>query len=121
MTDWDAPDKYEGRLVLPTAPAARRRAAAHEDRACSQENRGNARAVLMAPDWDAPDKYEGRLVLPNAPASVSPATAAAESSVFDSVVAAVEALYKREPKLTRNLLDVLRAASTSDLKGLFGS
>jgi hypothetical protein len=43
-----------------------------------------------------------------------------ESSAFDRVAAAVERLYEREPKLTRELLEQLRGASTSDLERLFG-
>jgi hypothetical protein len=63
-------------------------------------------------DWP-PDKYDGTLVLPGA--------APAESLTLDGVATAIEALYEREPKLTRNLLERLRAASTEDLEALFKS
>jgi hypothetical protein len=43
------------------------------------------------------------------------------STVFDTITHAIEALYEREPKLTRELLQRLRAASTADLERLFGS
>jgi hypothetical protein len=69
-------------------------------------------------DWP-PDRYEGRLILPKSPAPVS-APAPDEPSAFDSIAAAVERLYEREPKLTRDLLMQLRAASISDLERLFG-
>jgi hypothetical protein len=71
-------------------------------------------------DWAPPDRYEGKLVLPSAPAPVSPAAAAAESSRVDSIAVVFEELYAREPRLTRDLLRQLRAASVEDLKRLFG-
>jgi hypothetical protein len=73
-------------------------------------------------EWDAPDKYEGKLVPPGSPAWVQLSRSfPEESSAFDNIAAAIEALYAHEPKLTRNLLEQLRAASTSDLERLFGS
>jgi hypothetical protein len=66
-----------------------------------------------------PDRYEGKLVLPESPAG-GPMAVREESSAFDRVAAAVERLYEREPKLTRELLEQLRGASTSDLERLFG-
>jgi hypothetical protein len=73
-------------------------------------------------DWTPPDKYEGKLVLPGTPATspVSPATVD-DPSAFDRVAQVIERLYEREPKLTRDLLNELRAASTADLERLFGS
>jgi hypothetical protein len=54
--------------------------------------------------WVPPDRYEGTLKLPEAPA---PKPAPARTSEEPS---AIERLYEREPKLTRNLLEQLRAA-----------
>jgi hypothetical protein len=42
-----------------------------------------------------------------------------EPSTVDSIAAAIEALYEREPKMTRHLLELLRAANISDLERLF--
>jgi hypothetical protein len=66
-----------------------------------------------------PDKYEGKLVPPET-AGAAPAAALEESSAFDRIAAAIERLYEREPKLTRELLEQLRTASASDLERLFG-
>jgi hypothetical protein len=55
------------------------------------------------------------MVPPGSPAADPPK----ESSTFDLVAAAIEALYEVEPKLARNLLETLRAASTADLERLF--
>jgi hypothetical protein len=71
-------------------------------------------------DWVPPDRYEGKLVLPETP-TPAPVPAPEEPSAFDRVASALEALYEREPRLTRNLLEQLRAASTADLERLFGA
>lgn len=65
------------------------------------------------------DKYEGTLVLPGASAAAPTSPSTQEVSVFDSVVIAIERLYEREPKLTHDLLDVLRATNIDDLERLF--
>jgi hypothetical protein len=72
--------------------------------------------------WDGPDKYAGKLVLPATPdhAAAAPPAEPEQPSVYDLVTQAIEALYECEPKLTRNLLERLRAASRTDLERLFG-
>jgi hypothetical protein len=67
-------------------------------------------------DWP-PDKYEGKLVLPSP--SQRAARASVESSAFDVTAGIIEQLYEAEPKLTRSLLEAMRAASTADLERLF--
>jgi hypothetical protein len=67
-----------------------------------------------------PDRYEGKLVLPEATAAAA-APASDEPSAFDRITATLERLYEREPRLTRELLEQLRAASTADLERLFGA
>jgi hypothetical protein len=68
-----------------------------------------------------PDRYDGTLVPPAAPAGSAGRTSCGpeEPSTADSIAAAIEELYEREPKLTRNLLDLLRSASIADLERLF--
>jgi hypothetical protein len=67
-----------------------------------------------------PDRYEGTLVLPEATASAAP-PALDEPSAFDRVAAAFERLYEREPRLTRDLLNELRAASPASACDWSGS
>jgi hypothetical protein len=57
-------------------------------------------------DWTPPDRYAGRLIPPGtlAPSSAPPAEPESPS-VFATITATIEALYEREPKLTRNLLE----------------
>lgn len=70
--------------------------------------------------WVPPDKYEGVFVPPATTAqNAAPPRAVNPDSVFDGIAAAIEELYAREPKLMRNLLQQLRAASTEDLERLF--
>jgi hypothetical protein len=70
-------------------------------------------------DWTPPDRYEGTLVLPVTPAPAAVPQAQAEPSAFDRIAAAIERLYEREPRLTRELLNELRSASTENLERLF--
>jgi hypothetical protein len=60
-------------------------------------------------DWTPPDRYEGKLVLPEATAAAPPQVQE-EPSAFDRITAVIERLYEREPRLTRELLNELRAA-----------
>jgi hypothetical protein len=71
-------------------------------------------------DWTPPDRYEGKLLLPESPAQAQ-ASAAVEPVAFDRIAQAIERLYEREPRLTRELLNELRAASTADLERLFSA
>jgi hypothetical protein len=66
-------------------------------------------------DWDAPDKYEGRLILPGGQRNPPQE----EASTFELIASAIEALYEREPVLTRSLLERLCMATTEDLQRLF--
>jgi hypothetical protein len=64
-----------------------------------------------------PDLYEGSLIEPGQAQAHAPK----ESSTFELIAEAIEALYAVEPQRTRALLELLRAASVSDLQKLFGA
>jgi hypothetical protein len=69
-------------------------------------------------DWKAPDLYEGRLIEPGQPVSPPAPPAGEEPSAFANITSAIEALYEREPKLTRAMLEAFRLATVADLERL---
>jgi hypothetical protein len=68
-------------------------------------------------DWTPPDRYAGTLVLPGqlGPSSAPPAE---QESPFDAITTAIDRLYEREPRLTRDLLEAFRSATVADLERL---
>jgi hypothetical protein len=74
--------------------------------------------AAWVPGWSR--QIRGKLVLPPGQPVSPPAPPAVvdEPSAFDRIAAAIERLYDREPKLTRDLLEAFRSAGVADLERL---